>query len=600
MRAILPPHVLAVLEADPRGQALLASPSTGASIAVWGAKDLSDEVRGWANAVAMLEDPKYVRFVSRAAVPHALAAFVALVRAGHAVAPRAWSAFEKLLGKRSPPAGLADVLPLASTRALDRAVADRLAPRVGVAVELPIVQPPHADAQLDLLRRLAAHWDETHDEALEQPIAWIGQQVAHARGPLVARAKPELEKLWHATAAGRDPGDVDRLLDTPWPEAWKYAAPRAHALAAFPPDPRIAIKLAAIARRYETQASWQFHAAVDRTIARSPVPVVLNKLLRANEAKHAIYARTTRPADPALLAEAMAEPVVRELGALWAQHVEHPGDLDLRAVLADALIASGDPRGEFIALQLRIAEGTADAGAPRRSKRLLDAHGELWAIRVPHVITRVFERGFLVRVESAASNRQILDSLAAPAWRTIEDLTLGRNIDLVTLVARTPLLHTLFAPDPEPLARLAAAGRYPAIRALGAADWLPADRRAFPNLAVLGGAWVQPHTPRERIDDVARAVRALAVNTIVHVGPPRDRLADIIATLAIGPPELRLLVGENRGFHREGWRARILRDERRAEVTRHPSKRTEFAQLVAALRTSEIPYRVVDAIDLVA
>ena len=50
--------------------------------------------------------------------------------------------------------------------------------------------------------------------------------------------------------------------------------------------------------------------------------------------------------------------------------LQNPADLSLRAVLADALLEAGDPRGEFIALQLRAETGELPSTDERRSESL--------------------------------------------------------------------------------------------------------------------------------------------------------------------------------------------------------------------------------------
>ncbi len=72
----------------------------------------------------------------------------------------------------------------------------------------------------------------------------------------------------------------------------------------------------------------------------------------------------------------------------------HPDDRAARAVYADWLIEQGDPRGEFIALQLARAVG--DRPSPREVS-LLRAHDKVWlAGLVRHLRARTFENGFLV------------------------------------------------------------------------------------------------------------------------------------------------------------------------------------------------------------
>lgn len=67
---------------------------------------------------------------------------------------------------------------------------------------------------------------------------------------------------------------------------------------------------------------------------------------------------------------------------LWEAVLESPDNIDARLVYADALTEEGDPRGEFISLQCRMAanrlRGAALKAAKAREFELLDAHREEW------------------------------------------------------------------------------------------------------------------------------------------------------------------------------------------------------------------------------
>jgi len=68
---------------------------------------------------------------------------------------------------------------------------------------------------------------------------------------------------------------------------------------------------------------------------------------------------------------------------------ESPDDDAPRLVYADSLMRTGDPRGEFIALQ---CAGTAEAMT--RANELLEAHRAAWIDAMPNVLDAVFVRGF--------------------------------------------------------------------------------------------------------------------------------------------------------------------------------------------------------------
>lgn len=98
---------------------------------------------------------------------------------------------------------------------------------------------------------------------------------------------------------------------------------------------------------------------------------------------------------------------------LWQAVYAAPADLELRAVLADALLAADDPRGAFIAAQLR---GTRAPPAPALLPVLL---GPLAAFLEPDSVT--FENGFPVRgvlVKLSTPRQQV--ALQCREWATFE------------------------------------------------------------------------------------------------------------------------------------------------------------------------------------
>jgi uncharacterized protein (TIGR02996 family) len=107
---------------------------------------------------------------------------------------------------------------------------------------------------------------------------------------------------------------------------------------------------------------------------------------------------------------------------LFATVYRDPEDHGARAVLADALLERGDPRGELIALQ------TAKKRSFRRERELVREHGAAWlgplaAVVVPW--TAVFEHGFLDACAIACTDPQLAEhALARPEWATVRALAL--------------------------------------------------------------------------------------------------------------------------------------------------------------------------------
>ncbi len=340
-------------------------------------------------------------------------------------------------------------LPTTQTKRLDQALA--------------LLEPTPAKAPVtdDLLGRLIAAWARSFDERLIVPIAAAGAAQSAKRGPLRAASKGELEKAWLALAAKKDPGDVDRLLGTPWPGAWKLALARVEALKSFPPDPRIAAAVKEHAARY---TSWRGRAVME---AAESVVSQMHQL-------------KMRDAPAALLDEAAKLPThTVDLEALWKGFWEDPRDEGRRAVLADALQSTGDPRGEFIALQVAIDEGRADASAEKRAKALLDQHIDSWSGGLPAVerASREFRRGFLVAVSFKPDSEHLPQSLERNEWRTIERLNINylgiHAAHVGALMKRMPCLRAmLFNQELSKSDTVRFGGTFPTVKLISATNWM--------------------------------------------------------------------------------------------------------------------------------
>jgi len=614
---------------------------------------LDPEIVGWLVGITMFGDERQrlAAVLKRRShrdnvIAHVIEAFVAGLRAGMATSGRQWVSIEMLVGRIvEVPPSLVDVLPvgICAKHALSRGCALRLAQRLGTparqAIEAARGGATRSDERkldevlatlsgsaaarrtnaedVDLLGRLLEAWRDTHDPELEGPIARLGVEIGRARGELVARSKGELEGAWLALAASKDPADVSRLLDAPWPGAWKAALVRVDLLGEFPPDPRISAHVAEAARTYESKGSYPFHVEISKLLFRAPTASILASLdaieaARASPTTKTIYLRVRRAidaldttrADPELLAEAhQRERGTADLAALFAAHATNPTDLASRAVLADALQVAGDPRGELITLQLALAAGTADVKAARRVAALLAAHADAWTGPLPGVdrASRRFERGFLVALRSSAEPEVLARSLDRPEWVTVEEVTFTNpNCDLAPLVRRMPLLRRLAA-TPNALTRLVEAGPIRAIRAVFCQQGFVPPVGAFPDLVILGGNWFMNDWNAERFRTVQRAAAELGVQAIVHTGFPREHLPFAVKECASGPPETRFAFDRwAPGFDAVGWRVRVRRDRSVVDLAcGNSAYHVRFADelfeaLVAAGRTSIALYLAED------
>src|SRR5262249_15507846 len=96
---------------------------------------------------------------------------------------------------------------------------------------------------------------------------------------------------------------------------------------------------------------------------------------------------------------------------------ENPADDRARMVYADFLQDRGDPRGEFIALQLSKKE-------PKRAAQLLDKHGKRWLGAIGSAVADMrFERGVPVELVLNPRNEAYLEAtIGAPEWWSVEVL----------------------------------------------------------------------------------------------------------------------------------------------------------------------------------
>lgn len=420
----------------------------------------------------------------------------------------------------------------------------------------------------DLLDRLLVAWSLTHDPMIEEAIVRMGRAIARPHGALATKPRA----VWHELASAGRAGDLDRLLDAPWPEDGELALARVRSLAAFAPDPRISRKLAIIARHHLTKRRVELHEAIVALLVRAPTPSILPSLdaLEAGRgptfvavyqpARHAIGTLVTRPADPSLLAEAHAQVGDgRDVAALWAAHAAEPNELQRRVVLADALDLANDPRGELIQLQLAIAEGTTDRRLRARLERLLAAHADDWCGALPMVERSSvrFERGFLVALHSHASGADLERFFDRPEWATVEQLSIaGHDCELAALLRRMPVLRRLTLANTTglELKRLASTGPFPAIQAVASPTaWTP-TRDVFPDLRVAAGYW-----SRAEVAIAQRAAAELGLDAIVHLRCHVSSIGPQVASRRVGPAETRFDLG--------GWSARVFRDSDVAEVS---------------------------------
>ncbi len=199
-------------------------------------------------------------------------------------------------------------------------------------------------------------------------------------------------------------------------------------LAGFPSDPRIFQALHQLTERFpgirwagDFQRALRRHA---RAVSKgSPLEAELSEALQA-------LARAVREARLASIdAPARAAPGVESAAEVLAAVRADPGNEALRLVAADRLGELGDPRGEFITLQLQRQRGAQTPAGLERERFLRQKHGAQWlGALAAHVVKSEaeFELGFPARVTTLA-NRIYKAREAAPLdeWATVREVRFG-------------------------------------------------------------------------------------------------------------------------------------------------------------------------------
>lgn len=327
-----------------------------------------------------------------------------------------------------------------------------------------------------LLEALVEAWRRWRNPALASAI--------EARSP---PAEGVARKQWLAAAKKR-PTDVPALVATPWPATWQQAQEWLPAVNKLADDPRLATWLAHVLETvpWTARGALAVYEAIGRrlvTLADSRAIEIIHRGAK-NAAKHydasdlrellewvveeidVAAHEATRPLAPAdrdawaELEKAVggraprqrtgargSDPLEELLAAVYAR----PGDESARRVYADALLETGDPRGELILLQCERAAGRSTRETVRREKQLLDKHFDAWLGPLAGVVRRegvVFERGFLEAVDTKLRAYGALAPVTGdPRWSTVRAISIDTSwsIDTSTIAPflRHPVMRAL-------------------------------------------------------------------------------------------------------------------------------------------------------------
>jgi uncharacterized protein (TIGR02996 family) len=308
---------------------------------------------------------------------------------------------------------------------------------------------------------------------------------------------------------------------------------------------------------------------------------------------------TSIPADPPALddvdakilasirptAHATAAPApapASKLAELLAAVYADPADDAARAVYADALQQKGDPRGEFIALQL-----AGDPDSLARADRIRKRHQPAWLGELGAAVHKTFigwRRGFLANVTptmtlpklaqlgpsrmwSTVEEMDLLTFPAKPTWRIpfavwMERMTALRRVPEVLLevlgwipaAVRERLEEVGPVIDQSELgAALAIVEKLPRLRALGLSTngpeaFTPADVAAIVRSPLYGRLeTLKVTTTMNLMFELARAERQLTIHMFDPIRLallerlPGDEITSVVAGMFIAPSQLRPL-----------------------------------------------------------
>lgn len=284
---------------------------------------------------------------------------------------------------------------------------------------------------------LVTAWQQTRSPAIAELVDVLDRQAPDALSaqlaaiitPRVVTSLANLERLKRVDDPRLAGWAIDALVNLPFTAvtARDFLVAVAHT-AVRHDDPRLAARQPQIDDAVSTRIGrlairQELLAIVAQGVAKLPEPpaVDVSKLAALVEPLQ----RGTRSAD-ALLAEIYANPT----------------DDAPRLVYADALSEQGDPRGEFIVMQ--IERGDSEPSA--REQELLKKHGKVWLGALAPVLSwgkgyarTTFRRGFVSTADIILSvGKKLRPLLTHPAWATVESIQ-GLYMDDSGLLAHAPL-----------------------------------------------------------------------------------------------------------------------------------------------------------------
>jgi uncharacterized protein (TIGR02996 family) len=400
----------------------------------------------------------------------------------------------------------------------------------------------------DAAAHLIAAWQACRIERIARAVAAVDLRLPAPR-PLEETRANRREHEFHELVKTGDPENLRRALAAPWPTFPKAAADRVQTLSLWA-SPRISNALLSLHRsgKYTSVAGTRLSRAIFHLLIEQDDHAIVAEIERFEAIPHerdrlgaAVFRRhrplppDLSPAGEAALAKIESllavedRPDATPRESLLAAIYEAPHDDGPRTVYADVLTTDGDPRGEFITLQL--ARAKTGVAPQRREKALLREAGRAWfdGLESDGATKIELRRGFPA-VATLASGE-----LRAPAWATIETLHLvNRHVFRGAPHLRALReLHELGAAELRTATLAAYELDYLSVRDYR--DGIDVETRLAPRTLGLGGPASVP-----MISDTVRRLRTMPIARrveIVRVPVTVRAIASLVAlTLETGYP----------------------------------------------------------------
>lgn len=470
----------------------------------------------------------------------------------------------------------------------------------------------------EALDALLEAWRKSKVPALADAIDEVSAVLTTREPPVRASGPKSATKVWHATVDSYRPAALGRLLESV--AKGSDSPERLGKLDQLREDPRLsgavcrwlrdppvrgkgrgeffAMALALLARMDDVRARplLQELTTPEAQVGAIRVAGLSNwkRLCEVAREIAALRVREPTPDETALLAglrKALGAGRDQALdpAALLAQVYARPEDDGVRAVLSDALLERGDPRGEFVALQLaRQATGEPPS---TRERALADHWGRAWLGAIEPYVMRggtVFERGFVARCRLAGGLAQ---AARCPEWATVTHLDAfwaGRfagGSGALLLSGGFKSLRHVTGVGREDLAAVLRAGPLPwRTLGLGLERWsdsgalATADPKALPELRALELRAASGPISDLDLERVTRLARRFPSLTELAVDAPRSTAAGLLAGLVRSALARVVVVCNGVRYERSGTELLVVPAILRA------AHEAEIAHIVGRLR----------------